>query len=69
MVGPTVIMSVFEGGDGCTSGGRSERSSDSGDFVREEARDRWGDSISVVMFAVMLHHYSMPSSLCVECRV
>lgn len=38
----TVIMSVFEGGDGCTSGGRSERSSDSGGLVLDEARERCG---------------------------
>lgn len=46
---PTVIMSVFEGGDGWTSGGRSERSRESGDLDREEARDRCGEGISVLI--------------------
>lgn len=41
-----MIMRVFEGGEGSTSGGRSERSSDSGDLGREEVRERDGDGIS-----------------------
>lgn len=40
-----VIMSVFEGGDGSTSGGRSERSRDSGDLEPDEALERCGDGI------------------------
>ena len=47
-----MIISVFEGGDGCTSGGRSERSSESGDLVRDEARDRCGDGMAVVISVV-----------------
>jgi hypothetical protein len=46
---PTVMMRVFEGGDGWTSGGRSERSRESGDLDREEARDRCGEGISVLI--------------------
>lgn len=42
-------MSVFEGGDGCTSGGRSDRSKESGDLDREEARDRCGDGMAAGM--------------------
>jgi len=45
-------MRVFEGGEGCTSGGRSERSRDSGDLERDDALERWGDGISAGMVAV-----------------
>jgi hypothetical protein len=45
-------MSVLEGGDGCTSGGRSEKSSESGDLDREEVRECCGDGMVVVMFVV-----------------
>ena len=41
----TVIMSVLDGGEGCISGGRSERSMDSGDLLRDEARERCGEGI------------------------
>lgn len=51
-VAPTVMMSVFEGGDGWTSGGRSERSRESGDLDREEARDRCGEGISVLILLI-----------------
>jgi hypothetical protein len=44
-----VIIRVFEGGDGSTRGGRLERSSDSGDFVPEDARERDGEGIVAVM--------------------
>lgn len=47
----TVIMRVFEGGDGSTSGGRSERSSESGDLVPDDARERCGDGMVASMFA------------------
>jgi hypothetical protein len=46
----TVIMRVFEGGDGSTSGGRSERSRDSGDLLRDDARERCGDGTATCMF-------------------
>jgi hypothetical protein len=36
-------MSVFEGGDGSTRGGRSERSRESGDLVPDDALDRCGE--------------------------
>jgi hypothetical protein len=45
----TVIIRVLDGGEGCTSGGRSERSRDSGDLVPDEARDRCGEGIVVAM--------------------
>jgi hypothetical protein len=48
-----VMMSVFEGGDGSTSGGRSERSSESGDFVPDDARERTGEGIVGCMFATV----------------
>ena len=51
-VAPTLMMSVFEGGDGWTSGGRSERSRESGDLDREEARDRCGEGISVLILLI-----------------
>ena len=48
-----VIMRVFEGGDGSTSGGRSERSRDSGDLLRDDARERCGDGTATCMIAVV----------------
>ena len=49
----TVIMSVFEGGDGSTSGGRSERSRDSGDLLPDDARERCGEGTVACMFAIV----------------
>ncbi len=52
---PTVIRRVFEGGDGCIKAGRSERSSERGEFFpwddRLEAREiggvlGWSEAIS-----------------------
>jgi hypothetical protein len=45
----TVMIRVLDGGDGSTSGGRSERSNDSGDFAPEDARERTGEGISAGM--------------------
>lgn len=39
----TVIISVLVGGEGWIRGGRSERSMDSGDLDRDDARDRGGE--------------------------
>ena len=47
----TVIISVFEGGEGWISGGKSERSSESGDFVPDDARERCGDSGSELIIS------------------
>jgi hypothetical protein len=49
----TVMMSVFEGGDGSTSGGRSEKSRESGDLLRDDARERCGDGRVACMFAII----------------
>lgn len=38
-------MSVLEGGDGSTSGGRSERSMESGDLFPDDARERCGEGV------------------------
>jgi hypothetical protein len=46
-------MRVFEGGDGSISGGRSERSIESGDLVPDDARERCGEGIVACMFAIM----------------
>jgi hypothetical protein len=46
-------MRVFEGGDGSTSGGKSERSIESGDLVPDDARERCGEGIVACMFAIM----------------
>lgn len=47
-----VMIRVFEGGEGSTSGGRSERSSDScGDLDLEDARERFGVSIPADMMS------------------
>jgi hypothetical protein len=48
-----VMMSVFEGGDGSTSGGRSERSRESGDLVPDDARERCGEGTCACMFAIV----------------
>lgn len=50
----TVIMSVFEGGDGSTSGGRSERSRESGDLLPEDARERCGEGMLTCMLVVAI---------------
>lgn len=50
--GRTVIMRVFEGGDGSTSGGRSERLRESGDLLPEDARERTGEGAVACMFAM-----------------
>jgi hypothetical protein len=50
----TVMIRVFEGGEGCTSGGRSERSSESGDLDRDDVRECCGEGRSVAMAVVML---------------
>jgi hypothetical protein len=47
------MISVFEGGDGSTSGGRSERSRESGDLLPDDARERCGDGAVACMFAIM----------------
>ena len=50
----TVIISVFDGGDGSTRGGRSERSRESGDLLPEEARERNGDGMVTCIFAAAI---------------
>jgi hypothetical protein len=47
------MIKVFEGGEGCTSGGRSERSSESGDLDRDDVRECCGEGRSVAMAVVM----------------
>ena len=49
----TVIMRVFDGGDGCTNGGRSERSSDSGDLEPDDARERCGEDVEACILAII----------------
>lgn len=49
----TVIMSVFDGGDGSISGGRLERSRESGDRLPDDVRERCGDGRVACMFAIM----------------
>jgi hypothetical protein len=46
-------MSVLDGGDGSTSGGRSERSRESGDLLPDDARERCGDGTVACMFAII----------------
>jgi hypothetical protein len=57
-----VIIRVFEGGDGSTSGGRSERSRDSGDLDPDDARERCGEGTATCMFATVSARKSMLSS-------
>lgn len=47
-----VMIRVFEGGDGWTSCGRSEKSRVSGDLEPDDARERWGDGSVACMFMV-----------------
>jgi hypothetical protein len=49
----TVMMRVFDGGDGSTSGGRSERSMESGDLLRDDARERCGEGMVACMLEIM----------------
>lgn len=49
--GHTVMISVFEGGDGSTRGGRSERSSESGDLLPDDALERNGEGAVSCMVA------------------
>lgn len=50
----TVIIRVFEGGEGSTSGGRSEKSRESGDLLLDDARERDGEGRLACMFAVAI---------------
>lgn len=49
-----MMIKVLEGGDGSTSDGRSERSSESGDLLPEEARERDGEGRVACMFATAI---------------
>jgi len=49
----TVTISVLDGGDGSISGGRVERSRESGDRLLEDARERCGDGRVACMLAIM----------------
>lgn len=49
----TVMIRVLDGGEGWTSGGRSERSRESGDLDRDDARERCGDGMVACMLAVI----------------
>lgn len=59
-----MIIRVFDGGDGSTSGGRSERSRESGDLLPDDARERDGDGIVTCMLAVAIMY-----SVCVRAEV
>lgn len=64
----TVIRRVFDGGEGVTSGGRSERSSDSGVLrpfdERLEERDRVGEDGSEDM--IQIHRRGSLGGSCVS---
>lgn len=65
----TVMMRVFDGGDGSTSGGRSDRSMESGDLLREDARERCGDGMVGCMLAIMnTEHKSVCLSVGLLCE-
>lgn len=49
----TVMMRVFEGGEGSMRGGRLDRSRDSGDLLPEDARERCGEGMLACMFAII----------------
>lgn len=48
-----VIMRVFDGGEGSTSGGRSEKSSESDDLFLDDDRECWGEASVVDMLGNM----------------
>jgi hypothetical protein len=48
-----VIMRVFDGGEGSISGGRLERSRESGDRLLDDVRECCGDGRVACMFAIM----------------
>jgi hypothetical protein len=48
------MINVFEGGDGSTSAGRSERSRESGDLLPDDARERDGDGMATCISAVAI---------------
>lgn len=50
----TVIIRVLLGGEGSTSGGRSERSRERADLLPDDVRERCGDGIVTCMFAVAI---------------
>jgi hypothetical protein len=58
------MIKVFEGGDGSTSGGRSERSRESGDLLPDDARERDGVGIVTCMLAAAIMY-----SPCVRAEV
>lgn len=60
----TVMIRVFEGGEGVVSGGRSERSSESGDLVRDDVRECCGEGRSVAMAVVMFSRVCGSSVVC-----
>jgi hypothetical protein len=51
------MMSVFDGGDGSTRGGKSERSRESGDLLPDDALERCGDGIVACMLAIICTMY------------
>lgn len=65
----TVIMSVFDGGDGSTSGGKSERSRESGDLLPDDARERCGEGMVACIFAnFRMRNELLLKILCVSYR-
>lgn len=48
-----MIIRVFDGGDGCTNGGRSERSRESGDLEPDDARERCGEGVEACILAII----------------
>ncbi len=62
----TVIIRVFDGGDGCTNGGRSERSRESGDLEPDDARERCGEGVEACILAIIWKYvYRDGSGLCI----
>lgn len=49
----TVMMSVLDGGEGSTSGGRSERLRESGDLLPDDARERSVDGMVGCIVEIM----------------
>lgn len=64
----TVMMRVFDGGDGSTSGGRSDKSMESGDLLRDDARERCGDGMLACMLAIMDTEDRNALRVCLLCR-
>ena len=55
-------MRVFDGGEGSTSGGRSEKSSESDDLFLDDDRECWGEASVVDMLGNISRCLDVPGN-------